>query len=97
MASAMPLIISSLTLHPNLFQEFHPMGGVRARFAETAVCSCAEESETRKVAMRQNARVKRLIFMRNVLSEDVGCGYGFGLEHSRRQFTNDSSRVGLKK
>src|SRR5215813_9356563 len=30
MASAMPLINCSLTLQPNLFQLFQPMGGVRA-------------------------------------------------------------------
>src|SRR6478672_7750269 len=30
MASAMPLIMSSLTLQPNLFQLFQPIGGVRA-------------------------------------------------------------------
>src|ERR1700756_4036097 len=36
MPSAMLLIRSSLTLQANLFQLFHPMGGVRARFAEGA-------------------------------------------------------------
>src|SRR5579864_896933 len=34
--SAMLLIRSSLTLQANLFQLFHPMGGVSARFAEGA-------------------------------------------------------------
>src|SRR5215471_5864269 len=77
-ASAMPLIMSSLTLQPNLFQEFHPMGGVRARFAETVVCSWANDTETRNEATRQNAKVKRLIFMGNVVPEDAVGGYGFG-------------------
>src|ERR1700751_3368250 len=36
MASAMPLIMSSLTLQANLFQLFQPIGGVRARLAEGA-------------------------------------------------------------
>src|SRR5450432_1351153 len=41
MASAMPRTSSSLTLQPNLFQEFHPMGGVRARPLETALSSAS--------------------------------------------------------
>src|SRR5713101_6552802 len=40
MASAMLRTNSSLTLQPNLFQVFHPMGGVRARPLDTAF-SCA--------------------------------------------------------
>src|SRR5579864_1048402 len=40
MASAIPRTSSSLTLQPNLFQEFHPIGGVSARPLETAL-SCA--------------------------------------------------------
>src|ERR1700746_2739368 len=38
MASAMLLIMSSLTLQPNLFQLFQPIGGVRAKLAEGACC-----------------------------------------------------------
>src|SRR6266478_4426735 len=41
MASAMPLIMSSLTLQANLFQLFQPMGGVNARLTEGAGLSCA--------------------------------------------------------
>src|SRR6187399_2272736 len=33
MASAMDLISASLTLHPNVFHEFQPMGGVAAKMA----------------------------------------------------------------
>ena len=33
-ASAIDLIMSSLTLQANLFQLFHPIGGVRASLAE---------------------------------------------------------------
>src|SRR3954471_19466169 len=41
-ASAMPRTSSSLTLHPNLFQVFHPIGGVRASPFE--VSDCASET-----------------------------------------------------
>lgn len=54
------------------------MGGVRARFADTAAWSCAEETDT-NAATRQNAEMKRLIFMRNVVSECGASGYGFGM------------------
>ncbi len=46
------------------------MGGVGARFAEIAAGSCANETETNSKAVRQNAEVKRLILMRNVLPEE---------------------------
>src|SRR6202008_4920434 len=50
-ASAIPLIMSSLTLQPNLFQLFQPMGGVSARLAEGASwmagCCCAHEVKAR--------------------------------------------------
>src|SRR5438445_8969229 len=39
-ASAMPRTSSSLTLQPNLFQVFQPIGGVRASPADTEV-DCA--------------------------------------------------------
>src|SRR5215475_5686602 len=63
-ASAMPLIMSSLTLQPNLFHEFHPMGGVRARFAEGDAFSCANAAETTRTMSRRAAPRKGLIFMR---------------------------------
>src|SRR5258708_1765925 len=51
MASAIPRTSSSLTLQPNLFQVFHPIGGARARPLETAL-SCASAAllsdETRR-------------------------------------------------
>src|ERR1700676_440996 len=64
-ASAMPLIKSSLTLQANLFQEFHPMGGVSARFAEGEVFSCATRSENRsRMPKKRNVeQMTRLVFM----------------------------------
>src|SRR5258708_18575964 len=41
MASAAPFTRSSLTLQPNLFQVFQPMGGVRARPFEGGSCANA--------------------------------------------------------
>src|SRR6187402_1576132 len=35
MASAIDLISTSLTLHPNVFHEFQPMGGVAAKISGT--------------------------------------------------------------
>src|SRR5438046_2454414 len=67
-ASAMPLIKSSLTLQANLFHEFHPMGGVSARFADTEDFSCARrpgtKSEMTKSEMKkEEARTTRFFFM----------------------------------
>src|ERR1700685_4604053 len=63
-ASAMFLIISSLTLQPNLFQEFQPMGGVRARFAEgVALSCCATEFAASSEAKKHKIRISRWIFM----------------------------------
>src|SRR5437016_11375139 len=45
-ASAMPLIMSSLTLQANLFQLFHPMGGVSARLKEGAAFCAQSGIET---------------------------------------------------
>ena len=50
MASAISRIMSSLTLHPNLFQLFQPMGGVAAR----VVCWAA-----RKEGLIATAKVNR--------------------------------------
>src|SRR5579864_7130217 len=55
-ASAMPLIRSSLTLQANLFHEFHPMGGVNARFAEGTLFSCADRTVT-KSSRQANKKV----------------------------------------
>src|SRR2546423_13441326 len=64
-ASAMPLIMSSLTLQANLFHEFQPMGGVRARFAEMEDFSCASMPE-RKRETQNKAATTRLIFMQTL-------------------------------
>src|ERR1017187_8598438 len=64
--SAMPLIKSSLTLQANLFQEFHPMGGVSARFAEGEVLSCATRAVTKSIMQKKNKKMAertRRIFM----------------------------------
>src|SRR5262249_2785645 len=48
MPSAIDLMRSSLTLQPNLFQEFQPMGGVRARPLSSAREVSARERRARK-------------------------------------------------
>src|SRR4051794_854523 len=65
-ASAISLIMSSLTLHANLFHEFQPMGGVRARFAEGDVFSCAKEPETDSDIKKQASTMKGVFFMRQL-------------------------------
>src|SRR3954447_23300967 len=65
-ASAISLIMSSLTLHANLFHEFQPMGGVRARFAEGDVFSCANEPETDSDIKKQASTMKGVFFMRQL-------------------------------
>src|SRR5215471_8958420 len=71
-ASAMLLIMSSLTLQPNLFQEFQPMGGVTARFADGDVISCADDAQAKIDPKRQHVATAGLMFMRNVVSERRG-------------------------
>src|ERR1700690_633145 len=63
MASAMPRIISSLTLQPNLFHEFHPMGGVRATAGEGTLFSCANEPATSRQPPRNKIKVDLCAFM----------------------------------
>src|SRR5258706_13865692 len=46
-ASAICRIMSSLTLQPNLFQLFHPMGGVRTRLAEGLSWAISETAPAR--------------------------------------------------
>src|SRR5260370_41861928 len=58
-ASAISRMSVSLTLHPNLFQLFHPIGGVGARDADV----CADVAGTRRVAKvptRRQARSARI-------------------------------------
>ena len=59
----MPLIKSSLTLQANLFHEFHPIGGVSARFADGGVASCATRPVTKSERQKDNARARRSVFM----------------------------------
>src|SRR5437016_6301453 len=66
MESAAPRISSSLTLHPNLFQVFQPMGGVRARLVDGDLFSWAEitvDSSNNKVA-RANSFDRMIFFGR---------------------------------
>src|SRR5277367_6136498 len=73
-ASAMPLIKSSLTLQANLFHEFHPIGGVRARLAEGEVFSCANKpvlnSKVPTIAAKISCRIFMHTFYQNHL--DIG-------------------------
>src|ERR1700687_4595291 len=81
-ASAMPLIRSSLTLQANLFHEFHPMGGVNARFAEGELLSSANRTVTKSV--RTNKKIvetTRPIFMQTFYQKRLRIG------------TEDSCRV----
>src|SRR5215470_8944278 len=55
MASAMDLIISSLTLQANLFQLFQPMGGVRA----------TPLSQARAAGTRRKVRARKINALRN--------------------------------
>src|SRR5437868_6292167 len=64
-ASAMPLIMSSLTLQANLFQEFQPIGGVSAILAEGDDFSCAERAAT-KMEIQNGTRIERVIFMQTL-------------------------------
>src|ERR1700694_6052662 len=63
-ASAMPLIMSSLTLQANLFHEFHPMGGVRAKALDVALFSCAERLVVTIKITKTTATTRLLGFMR---------------------------------
>src|SRR5579864_748933 len=63
-ASAMLLIMSSLTLQANLFHEFQPMGGVSARLAEGDDFSCAVATESNSEMNTQKAAANAVFFMR---------------------------------
>src|SRR5438046_10428808 len=52
MPSAMDLMRSSLTLQPNLFQEFQPIGGVWARPLSRAVEGWTKESKARSATAK---------------------------------------------
>src|SRR5580658_3133885 len=76
-ASAMLLIMSSLTLQANLFHEFQPMGGVSARCADGAVFSCAIRPGTNTMTnistndnrKNNDAATGCFVLIDNVLSE----------------------------
>ena len=74
-ASAMLLIMSSLTLQANLFQEFQPMGGVSARFAEGEAVCCARARAEMKIGMQKNmAKRTRVIFMQTLYQKRLTIG-----------------------
>src|SRR5579863_7567380 len=74
-ASAMFLIKSSLTLHANLFHEFHPMGGVGARLADGAGFACAQTSANS--ATQKNAVAKKcFVFMQTFYQKRPEIGTG---------------------
>src|SRR5215831_2974002 len=63
-ASAMDLIISSLTLQPNLFQLFQPIGGVSATPLSQAFAT-GEKAKRKIVAKKmENILAGKLVFMR---------------------------------
>ena len=74
MASAMLLIMSSLTLQANLFHEFQPMGGVSARFAEGEGFSCATTVVTNSSMQNNGAGRTRLIFMQTFYQKRLEIG-----------------------
>jgi hypothetical protein len=50
-------------LHPNLFHEFQPMGGVSARFAEGDAACCAARPLPQSTVQNNIAKGTRLDFM----------------------------------
>src|SRR5258706_7179639 len=56
-ASAICRIMSSLTLQPNLFQLFHPMGGVRTTLAEGRSWAMSETAPARSDRITTTERV----------------------------------------
>src|SRR6266446_4470551 len=58
--SAIDLIKSSLTLQPNLFQLFHPIGGVSATPLSQACASVAAKRTAARHAIKHGARWRRL-------------------------------------
>src|SRR5579863_9101697 len=73
-ASAIPLMRSSLTLQANLFQEFHPIGGVSARFADGAGFSWAKRVALNSKVAAIPARIKWRIFMHTFYQKYLAIG-----------------------
>src|SRR5215469_10125746 len=63
----MPLIMSSLTLQPNLFHEFHPIGGVNARFRDGEDTCAKLKAGIRRMSIKKAK--SRSVFMHHVLPE----------------------------
>src|SRR5580693_2434014 len=79
------LIMSSLTLQPNLFQEFQPMGGVRARLADGGAPSCcATELATSSSAQKHRTKIRRFIFMQTFYQNQARIGTGKMKAEGRR-------------
>jgi hypothetical protein len=77
--------MSSLTLQPNLVQEFHPMGGVRARFADgDALSCCATELATSSDALKYRTKIRRFIFMQTFYQNRARIGTGKMKAEGRR-------------
>src|SRR5579862_6233140 len=85
-ASAMLLMRSSLTSQPNLFHEFHPMGGVRARFADGDLLSCATLIPMKREMLRYETRTARFVFMQMFYQKCGGVGtYSRGPANTQKQ------------
>src|SRR5215813_1100495 len=76
MASAICRIISSLTLHPNLFQLFHPMGGVRAMLEETPCWETTGKEQDSNVKTATQIRFVGIFLRKTALIfVSEGCGW----------------------
>src|ERR1700751_702001 len=81
----MPLIRSSLTLQPNLFHEFQPMGGVSARFEDGVLFSCARLIPMKRKMLRHETTTARFVFMQMFYQKVRGLGqYRCGHSSLRR-------------
>ena len=58
-----------------LFQEFHPIGGVSARFADGEEPAWAETARAARTHTKNMAEKNAFIFMANVVSEPVADWY----------------------
>src|SRR5215831_2358239 len=97
-ASAACLISVSLTLQANLFQVFQPMGGVRARLAETPVSEKPVET-TNGTAINSRKRARRMNVLRKFRTKLYQIcqhhSYDSG-GHSLRRGGRRLTRIGLR-
>jgi hypothetical protein len=56
-------IISSLTLQANLFHEFHPIGGVRARLFDEVVFGCVNKTPPERTDITMRTDKHPALFM----------------------------------